>query len=343
MKSFKKTFWVSLCLALSGCGEKDPSFSLFSDSEIFYQTASVNNKLDILWVVDNSGSMANLQTNIANNFSAFIQDFASKSFDFQVAVTTTDAWRAPFLGNPSLAKFKDGANGDNSGVFVITPDTPDLINTFMTNITQGINGSGDERAFQSIKTALDSPLNAGFLREDGFLAVIIVSDEEDFSHDNSNAIGTYAPALHTVQSYVDYLDGLTNSTNTQRNYAVSSISIWDTPCLNANSPWGRIGNRYGELVDATEGEKGDVCSNDFAATLEDIQDRIAELSTQFYLSREPIVESIKVKVNDTNIPQDEENGWTYNSTAVSIVFHGTSIPSQGSQIKVDFDPATVLD
>ncbi len=326
---------------LVSCGEKDPSFSLFSESDVFYQT--VTNKLDILWVMDNSGSMQNLQTNVANNFNSFISDFVDKNYDFQIAVTTTDTWRAPYI-NPNLAKFRDGADGNNSGVFVITPETPNVIQTFITNITQGVNGGGDERAFQSFKEALSSPLNAGFVRDDGFLAVIIVSDEEDFSHSGTNHDDDYNnPNLYPVQDYEDYLDTLTNSTGASRRYSVSSISIWDTPCLNANTPWGRIGIRYGELVDATNGEKGDVCSSDFASTLDDIQTKIAELSTQFYLSREPVVSTIEVWVNGNPILEDADNGWTYDPVAVSLVFHGTSIPSQGAQILVDFDPVTVIE
>lgn len=329
--------------ALAGCAEDAPTFSILPETDVFYQSPStLNNKLDILWVIDNSGSMHEEQTNLANNFNAFINDFVTKGYDFQIAVTVSDAWRAPYI-NLNLAKFRDGVGSNHSGVFVITPSTPNLIDTFVTNIMQGTNGSGDERAFQSFKTALDSPLNAGFVRSDGYLAIIIVSDEDDFSHNGSSSLNRNysSPALHSVQSYVDYLDQKTQSTSVFRRYSVSTITIPNQACYNQNS-LGIIGHRHMQLAELTDGVVGNICDTSFADSLEQIQENIAELSTQFYLSRIPDVSTIVVKVNGQIIPEDAQNGWTYNQSANSIVFHGTSIPPQGSQIIVDFDPIEIM-
>jgi hypothetical protein len=48
-----------------------------------------------------------------------------------------------------------------------------------------------------------------------------------------------------------------------------------------------------------------------------------------------------VAINGVSISQDSTNGWTYNSAANSIVFHGSAIPTQGDSIDVNFDPASV--
>lgn len=345
MKIIRLAALFIISLNLIGCAEEAPSFSLLPDSDIFYQNnKTLSNKLDILWVIDNSGSMQEEQQNLADNFNAFITDFVNKGFDFQIAVTVTDAWRAPFVGNPELARFRDGTNQyGHTGVFVITPSTPNLISTFVTNVRQGINGNGDERAFQSFKTALNSNLNAGFLRSDAYLAVIIVSDEDDFSHNSSQYINrdyNYA-GLHTVQSYVDYLDQKTQSTGALRRYSVSAITIADQNCLAQNASWGIIGQRYIDLAGETDGVVGDICSPNFSDDLDAIQNRIAELSTQFYLSRVPRPETIVVKVNDILIPEDPTQGWTYHADANSIMFHGAAIPPQGARISVDFDPVTI--
>ncbi|MFW1373635.1 hypothetical protein ACEV99_23340, partial [Vibrio parahaemolyticus] len=68
--------------------------------------------------------------------------------------------------------------------FVIIPTIADLVTTFVTNAYQGDQGSGDERAFRSMQLALDDSQNAGFHRHDAYLAVIILSDEDDFSGDS---------------------------------------------------------------------------------------------------------------------------------------------------------------
>ena len=83
------TFLFSISILLSACGA-DPSFTLLPAEQQFVQETIIDNRVDILWVVDNSGSMENLQKNIADNFEFFMSDFISKGLNFQMAVTTTE-------------------------------------------------------------------------------------------------------------------------------------------------------------------------------------------------------------------------------------------------------------
>jgi hypothetical protein len=341
VKTLNKMVVSSSLLLVAGCANDVPSFSLLSETNVFNQGTVLNNKMDILWVIDNSGSMQPTQTNLANNFNSFISGFVSKGFDYRIAVTTTDSWTAPF-SNPNLARIRDGVSPTNSGVFVIKPSTPNILSTFGININQGIAGLGDERAFQSFKTTLNSALNNDFRRSDAYLSIIVVSDEDDFSTDGSASLGkNYAsPLIHTIQSYVTYLDTLTNSSGATRRYSVSGIAVWDNACKALSHPAASIGQRYGQLVDATGGVKGSICDN-FVGVLNSIQNKIAELSTQFFLNRLPVVSSIAVFVNGLSVPMNATNGWTYEAASNSVVFHGTSIPSQNSSVAVNFDPASI--
>jgi len=340
----------------SGCGSSSPSFSLLPASQSFQQTQGVfNNKLDILWVVDNSGSMQPFQQNVANNFSSFISSFQSKGYDFHIGITTTDAYRAgtAFQNNATLSLLRDGTNAtSHTGVFIMLPNTPNLNSVFVTDALQGANGSGDERAFSSFRETLNNPGNSGFLRANSFLAVIILSDEDDFSS-NTRSEGSLAvpdhdyaySGLDTVASYVSYLDTLTSSTGATRRYDVSAIEVLDQNCYNSHyaASGGNtiIGQRYIDLATQTNGVTADICSASYATALDQIQTRIAELSTQFILNRTPIQSSIVIHVNGVLINNDPTNGWTYNPAANSIVFHGTAIPPQNAAINVNFDPTTI--
>lgn len=328
-------------VSLTGCSEDRPTFSLLPESDVFYQAGGVNDKMDILFVIDNSGSMQDLQNNMANNFSAFIGDFQTKGYDFHISVTTTEAYKAIFTGNNSYARFKDGG----TGIRVLTPLTPNLSSVFTSVVQVGIYGSGDERAFQSFKEALTNSVNDsyGFRRAEAYLAIVIVSDEDDFSWGGSSNIdGQYNHAqIHSISYYTDFLDTYTQSSGALRRYSVSTISVLDQACLNQTG-YGRIGLRYMQLVDATDGISASVCAPDFSENLAAIAENIIELSTQFYLEREPLVETIQVWVNGVSIPQDAVNGWTYNPDAISIVFHGSAIPPQGAQIIIDYDPLSSL-
>ncbi len=312
-------------------------------------------------------------------------NFQSKNLNFKLAVTTTEAYLAGpnFANSGTYSKFKDGAtlynvNPDGtygtvsyskySGIYVIVPTVLNLIQNFTTNAYQGDQGSGDERAFKSIQRTLDDSQNAGFHRSDAYLAIVILSDEDDFSGDNrieGSWIGQMpgetnaqyaaryvpdhsysAPTLDTVDSYVSYLDTITNSTASDRHYNVSSIAVLDNTCLTshkaAGSPDSIIGQRYIDLANKTKGSLGSLCDTNFSATLTNIQEKILELSSQFRLTRTPRVETISVVVDNVKVSQDANNGWTYDSTANSIVFHGSAIPSEGASISINFDPTTIL-
>ena len=299
--------------------------------------------------------MAPFQAKLVANFNSFISNFVTKGYDFHIGVTTSSAYLAlsQFNNNSSLSKLRDGVGSTHTGFPIIDVNTPNPISTFTTNASQGDQGEGDERAFSSLKAALLNTNNASFLRTGSFLAVIILSDEDDFS-DPTRSVESWLhggiadhsytdPHLETVDSYISFLDGLTNSTDPNaRNYSVSTISVNDNTCLTshrAQTSATILGTRYMDMATKTKGVKADICAADYASSLLQIQSSIFELSTQFFLARVPVPASISVHVNGQSVAQSTSNGWTYDSDAVSIIFHGTAIPAQGASIIVDFDPA----
>jgi hypothetical protein len=286
--------------------------------------------------------MTPLQADLTSNFNAFISGFITKGYDFQIGVTTTDAYRADLNGDPSLAQLKDGVSGQETGVFVITPSTPNMIPTFVTNASPGDKGSGDERAFSSMRSALESPLNAGFHRDGAFLAVVILSDEDDFSGSRCENCGKdhdYSdPGLDPVENYVAYLDQLTGSSPESRRYSVSSIAVLDEDCRKEHATV--IGTRYMQISNETNGILGSICGN-FSESLGKISAKILELLTGFILDRTPVASSITVTVNGNAVAQDEQNGWSYDPTRNMVIFHGASVPDQGSIITIGYKPVEI--
>lgn len=354
--SFRKLMMstlLGLSLSTTACS-KSASFSLMSDENNFQQNASeTNGKIDVLYVIDNSGSMASSQQKLAESMSHFIELFTAKGFDYRIAVTTTDTWRTKYTTSQTIAKFKNGGpvNG-TSGFYLITPQTPDVNNVFMQNILQGTGGNGDERAFESMERTLTHELNDefDFPRADAFMAVIIVSDEEDFSNNTSSMHEDYNFAgLFTVDYYVNFLDGFVGATPANRSsrYNVNSISIKDQACLSAiGGNAQKIAARYVELVQKTNGISGSICE-DFGETLANISVKIVELVTQFYLDRVPNEATLQVFVNGVSVPKlasgDPQpwNGFLYHADTNSVTFHGNSVPPQGAVISVKFDPLSI--
>ena len=351
-----KTLSLALILILSGglmgCESKN-QFG-FGDARGFasYGVKKTRSKVDILWVVDNSGSMATSQANVANNFNAFIQKFQQTQFDYQMAVITSDAWCYPHDSNTcigarnnagsaeTLVGFRDGYQGSRSGFSVITPQTPQLRQRFITNILQGTNGSGSERSLQSIQAALSHPNNLAqsFPREDALLAIIILTDEEDQS---AQAEGQ-GPDWFPDKNYFDFLSELTGSTEDELNFMVSTIGILDDTCLRAltNSDFDErtLPERNMAFTEKTHGYKGSLCDN-FSDVLSGISDLIIEKTTSYKLDRQPLVSTIRVSINGQSIPRSPENGWTYDSAQKLISFHGSAIPAQeDDKVSVRFTP-----
>ncbi len=349
----KNLLAAAVLLAMVGCDKGGSSFSVLSDSSSFQQTATFQpRKLDVLFLVDNSGSMAASQTNLSNNFSSFIDRFISKGYDFRIAVGTTDAYYGDqfiaslcSLCNVNQTRFRSGVTP--TPVYIIDKNNYDLTlateiarlkSNFSSNVLVGTTGSGDERAFSSIKAVLNSSLNSGFHRADAYLSVIIISDADDFSHDDINLNESYTqPTLHPVSNYVSYLNTFTAGAPTT-NYSVSTIGVLDTACKNTLGVEMKISTRYMGLSDLTGGTKNSICSP-FSTVLDNISSTIEGSQAAIYqLSKNPVLSSIRVVINNISLPQDATNGWTYDAVTNTVQIHGTYKPVTGDKVLINFDP-----
>ncbi|MCS6838091.1 MAG: VWA domain-containing protein [Bdellovibrionaceae bacterium] len=344
MGKWYKLVMVGLVTLKMSCQQVDPSFVVGSE-EVSYlvspQFIEVPQKLDLLLVVDNSGSMATSQQHLAQNFPRFIRNFIQKKYDFRIAVITTDAYRARFYSSAAeqaRAHFRRPSTGE----LFLTRDTENLEQKFVQMVQVGTNGHGDERAFMSFETALTHPANQGFRRSDAFLAIIIISDEDDFSHSGLHASESYSnPSLYPISYFVNFLDNFAGVGK----YSVYSVSILDEQCRKslANQFTERkIGRRYHELVLATHGINTSLCSpfGDAVSLISDtIVDRTPPTST-FYLNYEPVVETIVVTINGQHIAEDAVNGWTFDPNQMTISIHGSasSLVQNGGVVKINFTP-----
>jgi hypothetical protein len=143
--------------------------------------------VDILFVVDNSGSMADKQITLQKSTQAFIAQLAAGNVDYHLGLLTTDLF-AP----------TDGGRLRSAGTnpaFLSAPPPGDpnatmlhaqVVAGFNAAVAQlGIGGSSQESALGAVTNALSptsaavSARNAGFLRTAADLAVVIVTDEDD--------------------------------------------------------------------------------------------------------------------------------------------------------------------
>jgi hypothetical protein len=339
-----------LALGLAACDKSGGGVEILSAEENFKVSVEMQTRpVDIVWVIDNSGSMQSSQQNLANNFNAFIQDFVSLKYDFQMVTTTTDTWFSQYNPNSLYSPRwrtgnRTGANPTQSGVYVMNQSTPALNSVFTTNALVGTNGNGDERAFASLLRSLNHAPNSDFRRNQAFLAVVIVSDEEDFSRTDSSFGESYGdPKLIPVADFISQLDTYTGATaETRRDkYQINSIYIKDAACLTAlGNSTQKISTRYGEITDATGGVKACLC-DPFNTVLGSIKDKILAASAVFKLERVPRPGTLVVKVNGVVIPEGPTT-WSFDSAANTIRFSQGSVPAADATIGISYDPKTLL-
>lgn len=200
--------------------------------------------IDVLFVIDDSGSMGNDQQALSENFQAFFGAFRAREVDFHLGAVTTDMSAANRSGR-LVAPF-------------LTQDTLDLERRFAQMVRPGTTGSASEQALGAARAALTLPLvdsaNAGFMREEADLALVFLGDEDDQSSVDPGNFAAWllnrkAPAVVTVGTII------------VGRCSPNSVRDW------------RLA-RFARLF----GSRGitRLCSDDYADTLHDISGRIVD-------------------------------------------------------------------
>ena len=163
-------------------------------------------KMDILFVIDDSGSMSEEQANLISNFPRFVEVLdnyrteAGNPLDYRLGVTTTGrdittviTFNVPGLPAPMMMSISetgpDGALLQPSECSMsrrwIESADPDVTGTFSCLANVGTGGSSVEMPLLMTQRAFTDRVvdgtNAGFIRNDALLAVIMLTDENDCS------------------------------------------------------------------------------------------------------------------------------------------------------------------
>ena len=221
---------------LTGC--PDRTISEVTPAQVRVEAKSfpinLNRDVDILFVIDNSASMADKQQNLKDNFPNFINVLNTIQGglpDVHIGVINSDVGTkgeddaAPgtavgMVGSGGCANTGGATGGGNlvvngapvTGTFLSDIKlgdgsrqknyTGDLATVFSQMAGVGDGGCGFEQHLHAMRRALDNnPVNAGFLRPDAFLAVIFLADEDDCSMAHSTLLGPDGGALGPQQSF----------------------------------------------------------------------------------------------------------------------------------------------
>ncbi len=311
---------------------------------------AARSKIDVLWVMDNSASMAPYQEQLASNFGNFLEEVSSWNADIQMAITSTDMcseFRPKDLNIvmcPDKPKTTQGLRGKITENTIVKGVNGDALANFSRLVKLGTTGSSFEHGLSAAQRAVELSLagrNVGFVRADAFLAVVVISDEDDDGVglsriDEGGRNWTELGKTNykfTARNLVSYL----SSVKPDGQFSVSSIVNLSQKSLTSNFHIGLGGGEVGsEQLLASKLSHGftmDIASDNWAAGLSKLAANFSGQMSAFKLSIVPAdLKQIEVLVDGVVV----DSGWSYVESRQSIIFDSGHLPMYDSHIEVRY-------
>ncbi|MGE3460011.1 MAG: hypothetical protein AB7O24_33180, partial [Kofleriaceae bacterium] len=203
-----------------------------------------NRDLDLLFVIDDSPSMLDKQEALAAAFPQMMDVLSQLDGglpNLHIGVVTSDMGTSASESPPgptvgSVGQGGCAGNGLGGALriaegstldslpFLVDVERPDggrernytgaLRDAFTANARVGASGCGFEQHLSAMSHAFTNPANAGFLRPEANLAVVILADEDDCSLRNASLLGPESAALGSQQSFRCFRFGVVCDENT---------------------------------------------------------------------------------------------------------------------------------
>lgn len=260
--------------------------------------------VDVLFVIDDSGSMIDEQEAIARNFQSFIRRADTRNVDFRIGVTTTTVrGGAGRLVGPPLDR-----------------QTPDLENAFRRQTNVGTTGSGIELGLEALRGAYRraesgfAP-NVDLFRSEAEKVFVVISDEDDQSPAPPR---TYAAEI--LQRF---------------NRPTMAVVTGGRDGCTSDSGFAFPAPRYAEFVGDLEGISASICA-DWSQTLSLVGEAAFGLRRRFPLTRTPDEsQPIEVRLDGRRLTPSEYALEALPDPAVLL----DPPPIEGAVIEIRYVPA----
>jgi hypothetical protein len=277
-------------------------------------------KMDILFVIDDSGSMGCEQSMLTQAFPQFVQvieeynQAQGNNLSYRLGVTSTGRTVNYTIEVPLFPPFNMNENGldgelnEVSGLKWI--DGPgnqsEIVSWFSDAADLGTGGPSYEMPLQCLALAIakDQPgeANEGFLRDDSLFITVIITDEDDCSRlDNNFTISNDScmsdPVAHNLVDLQEYKDFLDEKLGGPERYVVVTVaglngcdaSSYPTTCSEDSSYAGakkaeRLQDFMNNYIGTTADDNGlfsDLCANTMADALQEALEKMTVACDEF--------------------------------------------------------------
>ncbi len=288
--------------------EEVPGEEVYGDIWVdsFTQPRSVDG-IDILWVIDTSGSMTRYDANLLLGIETMLN------------ALPPSGWRLAMTSN-------DPSSAATEAQFPLVPGD-DIIDAEAMYDAMG-RGHREEGFDSTYEYITNNPYASTWMRADAALLVVFVSDEEDQSDDHFSDVNDFISWYGSQRGGSTFLSSIINVAE------VDSVCTWPVSAID-------IGDRYMDATNYFGGVVVDICSEDWSAGVTDASVQVDPHET-WPLTYIPIESTIRVFINGSLIADTE---WTYNSGTNSVDFN--TIPGGGELVEIgyiiDSNPSTNTD
>ena len=293
--------------------------------QIFTQEGGGGSRpIDILWVIDNSGSMNDDQKRLGDNFETFINQFAgqNQNTDFKMMITSGGPGDTQdyFFGLIPQGKYLDHS--------LLKADKKGFVDAFKNAVQLPNNSNRTCDTECGLSANLEYLKNyASVFRSDAYLIAIYVSDEDDQSVALPGVFSTTDDVM--ADAYFKAISGLKASPQLFKAFAIVKTSS-STQSSNVN-----YGGRYIKTAQLSGGKAYDIINDSFSTIFQDFGSELAKIASQFQLKYPVQMGTVEVYIDGVIAPQGD---WNYLQNQNAIRFKtGLFANKEGkSTIKVTY-------
>jgi hypothetical protein len=352
MMQIRLSLSILALLTLSGCGSESPDLqaqpiATTSGTQSGGKAEEViEPKVDILFVVDNSGSMKDYQDKMAKNVELFANEFFDNArINYRIGVVPI--WDSDYLNdktvyrsgprimNPyaELVQLKGLPENEQRRLY-ITRETPNPKEVLKQTVVLGTQwGPEAEQSFSPVLGVIDPKINAekndNFYQSDAYLAVIFLTDADDVSLNLSGE---------------DFYEQLKAAKDGDGSKILIATAIPRT-CKSQDLP-GPV-KAFPDLINASGALVADLCSNTFGSQLARFGRFLAQRMAQrkVHLGFEPDIATLRVTHAPPGTPYEQRahnvispNDYKYDPSNNNVILLDPKYPMPADHvIYVDAD------
>lgn len=308
-------------------------------------TATPLNKVDIIWVIDESGSMQTEREAVAAGAAAFFKHAGDLGLDFRMGVTNVVSPTGSY--SAAVGKFcsKISTNPNDMGGDdrFLLPTEQAIFESCVKN-PPGYEG-GSEHGLVNAKKAVENHLpraanDPAKIRNGAKVVIIVMSDEVPQTAATILANNFKQCTLPTdvqtaldafLQPDIDYYHGKTDP-----EAALDFFHVIGGTCTSKCSNTPDVAHGYLDLAKAFNGELWDLCASDIAASVRKMLDQMVQGASPYVLPAVPIPATLQIVVGGKVLERGGEEGFFHTAGTKSVGFGAKVLLKTGTPIVASY-------